>query len=364
MATNSREAQQRAEEKRRGTRARAWSFIAYPDSAPADWVERLNELHVRCAISPLHDRDVNDDGTPKKPHWHVLLDFDSVKTCEQVDEIARRANGTRPEQVNSLKGYARYLTHMDDPEKAQYDAADVRCLAGFDMGEATAPTSTDRYRLINEMRQFVKEQGIIELSDLMDYAADHRFDDWFPLLCDNSAVVMNMYIRSMRHQCRDRGQWVPVEEERPEELSADPLDGPSDRPLDGELPVSEGSTEVPSIEEVRSYAESVIGMDGDDAYCWYNSHAAAGWVDGSGIPIGDWRKALEGHAERLRRLERTGPTLDEVVGWAKEAYGGMVTGQGEEASEFAMFWYIDMKDSAGTIPEDWRERIEALIRGL
>ena len=41
-----------------------------------------------------------------------------------------------------------------------------------------------------------------EIQDLIDYAIAHRMDDWFPLLCDNSAYVVGTYIKSIRHRVR------------------------------------------------------------------------------------------------------------------------------------------------------------------
>ncbi|WP_428270135.1 hypothetical protein [Enterococcus faecium] len=38
-----------------------------------------------------------------------------------------------------------------------------------------------------------------EMKDLIDYALESRFEDWFPLLCDNSAFIMEQYIKSNRH---------------------------------------------------------------------------------------------------------------------------------------------------------------------
>ena len=35
---------------------------------------------------------------------------------------------------------------------------------------------------------------------MIDYAITVEPDTWFPLLCDNSAVVVNMYIKSQRHR--------------------------------------------------------------------------------------------------------------------------------------------------------------------
>ena len=63
-------------------------------------------------------------------------------------------------------------------------------------------TSGERYNLIREMIEFVKNNEITEIQDLMDYAMRERFNDWFPLLCDNSAYVVGMYIKSLRHRIK------------------------------------------------------------------------------------------------------------------------------------------------------------------
>ena len=52
---------------------------------------------------------------------------------------------------------------------------------------------------------FVKENNIVGIKDLLDYAMDERFEDWFPSLCDNSAYIMDSYIKSNRH-ISERGE--------------------------------------------------------------------------------------------------------------------------------------------------------------
>ena len=48
-------------------------------------------------ISPLHNKDVNADGTPKKPHWHVILTFKGLKSYEQVKAITDKLNAPAPQ---------------------------------------------------------------------------------------------------------------------------------------------------------------------------------------------------------------------------------------------------------------------------
>lgn len=47
-------------------RTRNWAFICYPDSAPDNWKVVLKSFHIPCAISPLHDKDLNPTGDEKK----------------------------------------------------------------------------------------------------------------------------------------------------------------------------------------------------------------------------------------------------------------------------------------------------------
>ena len=68
-------------------RTRNFATVVYPESAPENWQDILSEQFVPAFISPLHDKDINPTGEPKKPHYHVVIMFDSTKTSEQAKEI-------------------------------------------------------------------------------------------------------------------------------------------------------------------------------------------------------------------------------------------------------------------------------------
>lgn len=189
-----------AEKTRGHDRTRVWTAVLYPESAPADWREHLDELHIEWAESPLHEFDTNPTGEVKKAHWHIVLAFDGPKSYEQVCEILAPLNGPIPQKCHCLKGAIRYFAHLDNPEKYQYPASQIVGHGGFDVRSALAPTSGQRYELIKEMQDWVHDNGITEMQDLMDEARANRFDDWFPLLCDSCAYVMGAYIKSQRHR--------------------------------------------------------------------------------------------------------------------------------------------------------------------
>lgn len=181
-------------------RTRNWVFILYEDSAPENWRELIDELHIQWVESPWHDKDVNATGEPKKKHKHICLCYDGVKTFDQVKEVTDMLHSPIPKRCQSLKGSIRYFAHLDNPEKAQYKVEDIIAHGGFDLAEMFRPTSSERYTYIKEMIAFVKDNGITEFQDLMDYAAAERTDDWFPLLCDSCAYVVGQYIKSQRHR--------------------------------------------------------------------------------------------------------------------------------------------------------------------
>lgn len=177
-----------------GRRSRNFATVVYPESAPDGWQEILSQQFVPAFISPLHDKDINPTGEPKKPHYHVVIMFDSLKAKDQAQDIISKINGVGCEVVQSIRGYARYLCHLDNPEKAQYKQEDVRSLCGADY-PGTIGLVTDKYKAIGEMIDYCKEYSIYSYSDLLEYCRMERFD-WFRVLCDNGTVVMKEYLKS------------------------------------------------------------------------------------------------------------------------------------------------------------------------
>lgn len=177
-----------------GRRSRNFATVVYPDSAPDGWQEILSQQFVPAFISPLHDKDLNPTGEPKKPHFHVVLMFDSLKAKDQAQDIISKINGVGCEVVQSIRGYARYLCHLDNPEKAQYKQEDVRSLCGADYPNVIGLV-TDKYKAIGEMIDFCEDNGIYSYSELLKYCRMERFD-WFRVLCDNGTVVMKEYLKS------------------------------------------------------------------------------------------------------------------------------------------------------------------------
>lgn len=182
------------------TRTRNWTIIIYPDSAPENWRDIIDEEHIEWVESPLHDKDINPDGTIKKPHYHVLLLFSGVKSYEQVLDFIQPLKCPIPKRVHNARALVRYMAHMDHADKEQYDVSKIVAHGGVDIYELLKCNSSEKYTIIKEMITFIKEYNIDEFQDLVDYAIENHYDDWFPIIADTSTLLLHQYIKSVRYR--------------------------------------------------------------------------------------------------------------------------------------------------------------------
>lgn len=175
-------------------RTRNWATVVYPESAPKDWKVILQEACVPALVSPIHNEDVNSDGEIKKEHYHVMILFDGVKTQEQAGEVFSLIGGVGVEPINSVRAYARYLCHLDNPDKVHYRIEDVLSLSGADYNTMIS-LAGDKYTAIGEMLEFCMENGIESYAELLLYAKNNRVD-WFRVLCDSGTVTIVQFLKS------------------------------------------------------------------------------------------------------------------------------------------------------------------------
>ena len=161
-------------------RTRNYACIVYPESAPENWRDIVAALHIPILISPLHDRDTMPDGSPKKEHYHLIALFQSVKSRRQAEEIFKSFSGIGAEAVNCVTAYARYLVHLDNPEKAQYSKEDVVALSGANF-EAVSYIPDDDLKIIQDMIRFIRDNQIISFSRFVDLCTDNN-PEWLKIL--------------------------------------------------------------------------------------------------------------------------------------------------------------------------------------
>ncbi len=197
-------------------KGRAWAFVMYPESMPSNYYELLEQTGLPFAISPLHDKDLDPTGEPKKPHYHVMCYYDNTTTKKNVKEnVCDLVNGTIPIKLESMRGMYRYHLHLDNPDKYQYDDRDRTFINCFDVSKVSELTSSEVTKIIKELQSFIIDNDIREYSELMDLLLG---DDLYNLydVAQKHTLFLNTYITSRRHKFASNDR---IKESKRKELS-------------------------------------------------------------------------------------------------------------------------------------------------
>lgn len=184
---------------KKSIKKRNWAFVLYPESAPTDWLDRLKQSGIMGAISPLHDKDVDPDGNPKKAHYHIILCYGNTTTYNNVKSFTDSLNQPIPQALEQVRGYYRYFTHQDNPEKAQYSDRDIVCFNGFSISDFVEMTKSEVAKFIKEIHVFVRDNDIVEYADLCDMLIDAGLEELYEVAV-NHTLFINSYISSRRHK--------------------------------------------------------------------------------------------------------------------------------------------------------------------
>ncbi len=179
-------------------RSNKWAFLLYQDSAPKNYLDILEELHIPFVLSPWHDRDINKEtGEFKKSHKHGALYFDSLKSYSQVSELLTKNLNTpsHVEPVMSPKGMYDYFTHAENPEKTLYDINEIQSGCGFELDKFLISNNNDEF--LSMVIDIIEERNFTEFNNLVRYARTEN-----PLLLDliiDKTYFFAKYLDSRRH---------------------------------------------------------------------------------------------------------------------------------------------------------------------
>lgn len=185
-----------------------WLTVVYPESVFDGWQDLLCEYGFPWLESPLHSADTGikseNDINEKhlKSHIHLLFSFESQKTYDQVKVICDKINAIRPQQCYSIYGSYHYFTHDFNLKKEQFKEKSIpHC--GFNTELIINRDKGGKYITIKEMIKYCKENYILFFDDLVDYAIQYHYSDWFPLLCSDTLIIRE-YLYSRREKAKPR----------------------------------------------------------------------------------------------------------------------------------------------------------------
>lgn len=141
--------------------------VLYPDSDSyicEEVLVSLDSVFQEWAFI-LHDSDVSEDGTPKKAHYHWIGKRASPVPISTIS----KALGVSDNSIEFCKKWrysCRYLIHLDSPDKALYDIADVT--ANFEINKFLSEMSD--LDMAKKLLDFVENERPTRLIDLMRWS--------------------------------------------------------------------------------------------------------------------------------------------------------------------------------------------------
>lgn len=188
--------------KKSNVKKRNWAFVLYPESAPVNWIEILQQTGLQCVISPLHDKDLDPTGEPKKPHYHIILCYSGPTSFNVVKALCDSLNQPIPQALEQVRGYYRYLTHKDNPEKYQYSDEDIQPLNGFNISDFVELSKSEILEIKKKLQELIRTECIIEYSDFMDYLLDNGMSLEYEV-GSNNTYFFEKYIASKRNKFKN-----------------------------------------------------------------------------------------------------------------------------------------------------------------
>lgn len=199
---------EKKQEKKTG-KARAWTFALYEDSTNIEQFLENAKEEARLGLQALairHDRDENPDGTKKKTHWHVIIMWDSPTTYNNALTVAKGLSGSDEgvsivEAVRNLSGATRYLIHMDNPEKFQYDKKDVFEFGPVEFDELINSSQNDRIEL-KRMTAYIRDNAITHFDMFAYYCMDND-PTWHRILMERNTFYIRTLIQAQHFRLKE-----------------------------------------------------------------------------------------------------------------------------------------------------------------
>lgn len=180
-----------------GIRARSYAMMLYADSMNADWEEILKGEKIN-GFAVYHDKDVKDDGKPKKSHYHILIRYKNPKAESVIKELAKKIGAANEKIiiVKEFKKYAEYLIHKNNPEKTQYSLDDVKSYGDMDYKRLMAGGERNQdIEVLKEILDFCIENNIYSYADLLIYALQNN-EDWLRVISGRYMRCISAYLKS------------------------------------------------------------------------------------------------------------------------------------------------------------------------
>lgn len=163
---------------------RNFAFIIYDDSANPAWKDILAEMHLKC-VYIYHQYDKWPNGEPKKPHHHVMVLQRGTRSLESARKVVTELGGANGhvERIGNSGTYGRYMCHLDDKDKYQYNVDEVVEMGGADYKSIIGVSKKDKYETLEKIIELCNKRKYSNYCAIVDYCMKEQ-KGWVDMLLD------------------------------------------------------------------------------------------------------------------------------------------------------------------------------------
>lgn len=151
---------------------RKFELVLYPDSTTytCDEVILKAQKYFDFWAYCLHDHDIHEDGTPKKAHYHFYgKKYTTMTPAGVCYQLGLRENDIA--NCHNWKSSIRYLIHLDNPNKYQYDPSCIT--ANFDLTAILNSGQDDDYQA-KRIYEYIVQHPDYDLRMILDWVLDNN----------------------------------------------------------------------------------------------------------------------------------------------------------------------------------------------
>lgn len=188
--------------KNQNERTRYWCAVLYPENMIDNWENDIGAILQYPYAYCIHDSDLNEDGTARKKHVHLIIAFTNTTTYKNAFTIINGLSKTglmacnKIERAINIRYAYDYLIHDTDncrkQKKHEYDKSERITGNNFDIGAFEQLSITDKNKMIKELMNTILEKKFTNFVDFYTYFLENFTDEYFEILKTNTSLIKEM----------------------------------------------------------------------------------------------------------------------------------------------------------------------------
>lgn len=153
-------------------RDRKFCLLLYPEDTTHMTALQCVKESYDCAII-LHDKDVDENGEVKKPHYHVVITVGKNAIWNTALAKALGITENYIQQCRNVDRALEYLIHFNEPEKYQYTIEEVSGTLKDRLKQSVNSTGKTEGEKVMELMNFIQQyDGYLTITEFSKYACE------------------------------------------------------------------------------------------------------------------------------------------------------------------------------------------------